>query len=78
MERIILLIARDAHSNRTKEEIESDVDDIIEFETKFAQITVESAQSGNFSTAFRASRLSDMSFFLPKVSSVGKLNLNAI
>ncbi|KAI6184380.1 Phosphate-regulating neutral endopeptidase [Aphelenchoides bicaudatus] len=69
MQRIVSLIARDAHSSRSKEELENDVNDIIEFETRFAKITMDSMNknTGNFSTAFRASRLSDMAAYVPSI-----------
>lgn len=68
MERVIMLIGRDSHSNQTREEILNDVEDIIAFEKSFAKITVESVNVGNFTTAFRSSKLSDMSAYLPSVS----------
>ncbi|KAI6226164.1 Neprilysin-1 [Aphelenchoides fujianensis] len=68
MKRVILIVARDAHTNRSVEEIAKDADEVIEFETKFAQLNLENpAVHGNFSTAFRASRLSDMKRLLPTI-----------
>lgn len=75
MERIIGIIAHDTKSTQTKEQLEADVDDIIAFETKFAEVTLESMNNGNFTTAFRASRLSDMLYYVPEVSSNGANSL---
>lgn len=69
IQRVVQFIARDAHSNQTKEQMFKDVEDIIEFEKQFARITVENTNTGNFSIAFRASRLSDVQAYVPSASS---------
>jgi predicted metalloendopeptidase len=73
MKRIVRLIARDAKSNQTADQLDKDVEDIIAFEKSFAKIALESLSSGNFSTAFRSSNLSDMNSYLPSVSLIKRL-----
>ncbi|KAI6194124.1 Neprilysin-1 [Aphelenchoides besseyi] len=71
MKKVIMIVARDAHSNRTVDEISKDANDILQFEAKFAQISINAPTikgQGNFSTDFKAMRLSDMRRFLPSIN----------
>lgn len=66
------LIHEDAGLARNEQKITSDVDEIIEFETKLAKILVPEEDRRDFSKMYNLRHLSDMQQLMPMVRSVGE------
>uniref|UniRef100_A0A0N5A3H9 Neprilysin n=1 Tax=Parastrongyloides trichosuri TaxID=131310 RepID=A0A0N5A3H9_PARTI len=63
----VSLLAKDAKSTRTNEEIVKDVDELLEFETEFAKILVPDDARRNYTQLYNIIKIEDLNTYVPLI-----------